>query len=121
MAYAHYCEVMPDVHRGRLIAERIKGGFRLKHPSREFARGEALDIVVNELALGDMASVPPRLPSEEMIDLARTAPAFDEAALAAHVASAAADYSIRIREDAVVGLAAIRTMLGIDDGRFRSI
>jgi hypothetical protein len=49
--YAHFCELMPEVHRGYYeVAGDRASGFRLTHPSSAFARHEALDILFTELS-----------------------------------------------------------------------
>lgn len=79
MTYGHFCELMPEVHRGYYTVEGdVSGGFSLSHSSPQFAQHEALDIVLTELSLTFVSA--PSLHLEDRFDYqARLAPKFDYA------------------------------------------
>lgn len=121
LAYAHFCELMPEVHRGRLEVEKTEAGFRLVHPSAGFALAEATDIIMSELALNHIASTGHRLPDEEIFQLARTAPVLDEALLKELIKRRAEAYRQTIREAPLVGDRAMQELFGFDRARFAEI
>lgn len=59
LAYAHFCEVMPQVRNGYLSVAINEADFVLEHPSREFAEYEACDIIANELSLSAISQPAP--------------------------------------------------------------
>lgn len=50
--YGHFCELMPEFHRGYYVATGDRTtGFVLQHPDADVAKYECKDIVLSELAL----------------------------------------------------------------------
>lgn len=120
LLYAHFCEVMPDVHRGRLVVKKITGGFSLQHASPDIARAEATDIIISELAIPHLARREPRLPDKRMLDLANSASVnWDEIIQVAR--ERMAGYHEDIREDPVVTDKVMNEVFGFDRIRFREI
>lgn len=52
VAYAHFCDLMPEVRKNYYSVSRKYGGFDLTHPSKEFSDAEAKDILLSELSMG---------------------------------------------------------------------
>lgn len=52
LSYAHFCEIMPKVHRGYFV-ERVESDFHLilDYKTESFRKTEALDISIGELSL----------------------------------------------------------------------
>jgi hypothetical protein len=73
VAYAHFCEIMPEVRRGYYEVRKIEEGFELTHPSQKFSRAEELDILLTEISLGFSVGEAPNL-SQEFITLAGQLP-----------------------------------------------
>lgn len=121
VSYAHFCEITPDVHRRRLDVELIPNGYRLVHPSAEFALAEATDIIVSELALNHFAHTKKRLPDREIFALARTAPRLDDTLLARVLKRREAFYRARVREAPLVDDAAMIEVFGFGRHRFSQI
>lgn len=120
-AYAHFCEVMPEVHRHRLKVEARAGGFRLVHPDQSFATAEAADIIVSELALNHLANNEPRLPDDEVFDLARSAPRLDPVLMDRLIRRREQFYAMQIREAPLVGDREMTEIFGFDRARFAKI
>lgn len=59
MGYAHFSELMPEVHRGRWSVEREAETFVLRHKDASVTTAEARDVVLSELALQFMIPPPP--------------------------------------------------------------
>src|SRR6266545_4591975 len=75
VGYSHFCELMPEVHRGYYLVEGDEeAGFQLRHPSADFAGHEALDIVLAELSLSVFLNSPEPLFVDLFDGLARTVP-----------------------------------------------
>ncbi len=51
LAFAHFCELMPFVHRGAFTVEKTGEGFRLRYPDAVSGHYEMLDVIASELAL----------------------------------------------------------------------
>lgn len=49
--YGHVCELLPEVRRGWYVVTTTDEGFRLDHPSNEFAAAEARDTVLADVTL----------------------------------------------------------------------
>ena len=80
VGYGHFCELMPEVHRGYYLVEGDEEiGFQLRHPSGEFAGHEALDIILAELSLSVFLNSPEPFFVELFDGLARTVPFGDSA------------------------------------------
>lgn len=62
VAYAHFSELMPEVHRDYYDVRTTGRGFRLEHRSKAFADDEARDIILSELALPFMDLVSSAMP-----------------------------------------------------------
>lgn len=77
LTYGHFCELMPEVHRGYYVADGDKdGGFTLSHSTPQFAVHEASDIILTELSLTFVESPAPRL-VDRFDRQASMAPKFD--------------------------------------------
>lgn len=73
LGYAHFCEIMPLVHRGFFSVERQPSVFALSHPGEEFVRHEENDILMSEMVLPhDLA--PPPYPIENCRRMIKTWP-----------------------------------------------
>lgn len=59
LGYAHFCEIMPLVHRGFFSVERQPSVFVLSHPNEEFVRHEENDILMSEMVLPHDLAPPP--------------------------------------------------------------
>ena len=60
LGYAHFCEIMPLVHRGFLSVERENSLFLLSHPDETFRIHEENDILMSEMVLPHgLAATPP--------------------------------------------------------------
>lgn len=78
VGYGHFCELMPEVHRGYYLVEGDEeAGFHLKHPSADFAGQEALDIVLSELSLTVVLNAPEPFFADLFDSLAQTVPFCD--------------------------------------------
>ncbi|MFO0845495.1 MAG: hypothetical protein U0797_24440 [Gemmataceae bacterium] len=78
LGYSHFCELMPEVHRGYYSVEGDEeAGFLLRHASEAFSSHEALDIILAELSLSLVIDVPEFLHAELFDGLARTVPVAD--------------------------------------------
>lgn len=73
LAYAHFCEVMPQVHKGTLSVSQADLGFKLTIPSHEFAEIEELDVILSELALPHFRGIPFHL-FNECLDMVKAWP-----------------------------------------------
>lgn len=61
VTYGHFCELMPEVHRGYYSVRGDKQtGFTLAHASPQFAAHEATDVILTELSLPFVDSPAPR-------------------------------------------------------------
>lgn len=61
LCYGHFCEIMPEVHRGYYVVEgSVAAGFRLTHTTQRFADHEAIDIILAELSLSFLEAPAPR-------------------------------------------------------------
>ena len=120
-AYAHFCEVMPEVHRRRLEVEVTTNGFRLVHPDAAFSTAEAIDIIVSELALNHLADNQPRLPDDEIFDLARTAPVLDPVLLSRLLRRREQFYATNVRQAQLVSDSAMTAVFGFDRAMFAKI
>lgn len=60
VTYAHFAELMPEVHRGYYNVAECQDAFVLTHCSTDFATGEAVDILLSELGLGFLSESPYR-------------------------------------------------------------
>jgi hypothetical protein len=121
LIYAHFCEWMPDVHRGRLNVERTDAGFRLDFPSPRFALAEATDIIISELALNHVVDNGHHSVDEDVLQLARNGSPFDEIALNQLIARYASRYRKNIREARLVGDEGMRQLFGFDLTQFAEI
>lgn len=120
--YAHLCEIMPEVHRRRLTVEQTgEAAFRVSHPDAGFARAEATDIIMSELALNFMINPVRHQPDEEIFDLARTAPVLNQGQLRAVIARRIAVYRADLREDPLIHDGAMIAVFGFDRARFSEI
>lgn len=51
LQYGHFCEIMPEVHRGLYSVSGGETEFALEHASQSVANGEARDILLTEVAM----------------------------------------------------------------------
>ncbi|MEA5550583.1 hypothetical protein VB713_06250 [Anabaena cylindrica UHCC 0172] len=51
LSYAHFCQLMPEVHRGYYKVQKTSEGFELIHSSEQFAKYEEYDIILTDLSL----------------------------------------------------------------------
>jgi Holliday junction resolvase-like predicted endonuclease len=58
--YGHLCELLPEVRRGwYVVSGSRESGFRLDHPSEEFAESEARDTILADVSLPFSVRPPP--------------------------------------------------------------
>ncbi|WP_415289100.1 hypothetical protein RSD66_04100 [Brevundimonas sp. S1H14] len=120
--YAHFCELMPDVHRRLLDVERsAERAFRLVHPDAAQARAEATDILVSELALNQNPLPENRRPDEEAFTLARDAPHWDMAVLVRLVRNLAVQYQAGMVEHPLVTDEGVMAVFGFDSPAYREV
>lgn len=117
LTYSHFAELMPEVHRGYYRVGATASGFRLTHPSPEFAEAQARDILLSELAIPfDLQPQDARDP--EVIQLARGAPVFDPALFQAILTRKANRYLAGVAEARLVTDDALKTVFGFDQATF---
>lgn len=117
LAYLHFSEIMPEVHRGRLVAERTGERLRLRHPDEAFALAEARDITLSEVALPFPLDRDARIEPAFMA-LAGTAPKVDWRFVSTFVAANAYKYRHGLAEADLVSEASIRHMFGFGRDRY---
>jgi hypothetical protein len=81
--YGHFCEIMPEVHRGLYDVLGGDAQFELRHTSQAVADGEACDVVLTEMAMPFYVQAP--ADAAHFDGLARTLPTFDLSTLVATV------------------------------------
>lgn len=121
ISYAHFCEVAPEVHRGRLDVEPIENGFRLVHPSAQTAKWEAIDIIVSELAINHVLHTGKRMPDREILRLAESAPNLDDRLLTRALKRREVFYRNNVQEALLVDSSAMIGIFGFDQARFATI
>lgn len=77
VSYAHFCQLMPEVHRGYYEVRKTSEGFELKHSSEQFAKYEEYDILLTDLSLVFASDKVEVNISEEFIHLALNLPNID--------------------------------------------
>lgn len=117
LSYLHFSELMPEVHRGRLIVERSGERLRLRHPSHAFAIAEGHDITLSELALAFPLDRDTQIEHEFLV-LADTAPDIDWGFAAWFIATNAYKYRHGLAEPDLVTEASIQHILGMGRDRF---
>jgi hypothetical protein len=117
LSYLHFSEIMPEVHRGRLVAERSGDRLVLRHPDDAFALAEARDITLSEIALPFPLDRDARIEPGFMA-LARTAPEIDWGFAAAFIAGNAYKYRHGLAEADLVTETSIRHMFGFERDRY---
>lgn len=117
LSYLHFSEIMPEVHRGRLVAERSGERLVLRHPDDTSALAEARDITLSEIALPFPLDRDARIEPGFMA-LARTAPEIDWGFAAAFIATNAYKYRHGLAEADLVTEASIRHMFGFGRDRY---
>lgn len=76
ISYAHFSELMPEVHRNYYEVRKCEEGFELIHPNEDFARAEVSDIILTELSLTFLVGEIPDL-KQEFIELAAQFPRYN--------------------------------------------
>lgn len=117
LSYLHFSELMPEVHRGRLVVERTGERLRLRHPSDAFAIAEGHDITLSELALSFPLDRDTQI-ERQFLDLAETAPEVDWGFAAWFIATNAYKYRHGLAEPDLVTEASIHHMLGMGRDRY---
>jgi hypothetical protein len=113
LAYCHFSELMPEVHKNYYAVERAGNGFRLLHRDAAFAEAQAHDILLSELA------IPFPLRRMQQVDaavyrLAETAPNFDLQLLAPLLHRKASFYLNGLAEANLVTNEGMRRVFGFD-------
>ena len=123
LTYGHFSELMPEVHKGYYtVTGNKQEGFRLRHRSPEFAGYEARDILLTELSLTFLGDPPPRFTSR-YDEIAKTAPAFDLAAMFRTIQQLQEHFLRHVREAPILTEEGYKAALGVgreDFERFRA-
>ena len=113
--YGHFCELMPEVHRGYYtVAGDRTTGFVLEHPDRRVAEHECKDIVLSELALPfsiRTQPIPPRI-------IARIADTSDMAAFAVAAKARYTEVGALVVEQPVLTEAGYQAAVGVSAEEF---
>lgn len=117
LAYAHFCELMPFIHRKALAVERTDAGFQLHYTDEAAAHFEALDVIASELALTALADHF-RYDSRPLLRMVKAWPRLDEADLQTVLRQAYAFHLENVREDAFIGAHAYERVLGFRHDEF---
>lgn len=122
LAYAHFSELMPDVHR-RLLDVNCEqdGAFRLGYNNTEEALAEAKDILVSELALNHLRDTVRQRPDEEAFELARTAPRMDFSTLRRLARRRSDYYRQKLVEHPLVTEVGMQAIFGFDLSTYREV
>jgi hypothetical protein len=121
LEYGHFCEIMPEVHRGLYDVNGGDGKYALTHPSQEVANGEARDVVLNELALPFYLQS--KVDQAAFDALAETLPKVDLSVMAPIVGQLFGHYAEHAYEAPLLSDEIFRTATGAtyaDVNRFRS-
>lgn len=115
--YAHFCELMPFVHKKAFEVKRNEMGFELHYPDEVSARFEALDVVASELALTTLADHF-RYDPRPFMRMVKTWPQVDGADLQPVLQQAYTFHLENVREDAFIGAHAYERVLGFRHDEF---
>ncbi|MFK5598306.1 hypothetical protein ACFZ8E_15125 [Methylobacterium sp. HMF5984] len=118
LAYAHFCEIVPQVRNGHLSVKEVPGGFKLVHPNPEFTIYEELDVVASELSLGFVNDMHRRDP-RAFLKLANDWPHLQTSELKGVLASAYAHYCHHVSEERYLGEEVYLPALGFDNRSLR--
>lgn len=116
MSYAHYSELMPEVHRSRWRVERDVDTFVLHHPDASFKVAEARDVVLAELALQFMVPPPPN--HQPAFDKMVAREQLDPVACAMLVDTYARYFIHAAFEEAALSADALKVALGVSKDEF---
>lgn len=124
LGYAHFCEIMPEVHRGYFsVGIADDGAFQLTHASAEFAASEATDILLSELAIPVLSAPPPVEPGA-IARLAATAPRVDLTEQTRILGAYMHHFHKHVLEEPVVGDEGLVLVVGVGAdvfARFRAV
>jgi hypothetical protein len=118
LAYLHFSEHMPEVHRGYWRVSGQDGDLELSYRDDVFADGQARDITLSELAIPFSFQTPIEA---EIWAMAKTAPKIDRPSVAKLIAEGARRYSLAMAEPDVITSKGIQRIFGFDLDRFLSI
>jgi hypothetical protein len=122
--YAHFCEIMPEVHRGYFSVGILNdGAFQLTHASAQFAESEAVDILLSELAIPTV-SAPPPIEANAIDALAATMPRVDQTEHNRILGAYMHHFHKHVLEEHVMGEEGLRLVLGVsadEFARFRAV
>ncbi|NOV19153.1 hypothetical protein E5S70_24240 [Ensifer adhaerens] len=119
LVYAHFCELMPFVHRGAFQIEETEDGFRLYYPGEDASHFEALDVIASELALTAMEKHFPFDPAP-YLRMIETWPRLGGDFIGA--LRAAYDFHLKnVHEDVFIGAEAYERVLGFTHDEFKRV
>jgi len=119
LSYGHFCEMMPEVHRDYYaVAGDVGGGFTLTHATNAFSQHEALDIILNELALASSLNPPRDLHNQEFDQLAAMFPVADGDILAHLLRFNTAHHQEFLKEPPVLTEEGYQAAAGVGRGEF---
>ena len=119
LSYGHFCEVMPEVHRDYFsVAGDTENGFTLTHRTSEFGQHEALDIILNELALASSVDPPTDLLRERFDDFASTVPLADLGAIIQLLGSFVSHHREFLQEPPMLTEEGYRAAIGVGREEF---
>ncbi|WP_454748913.1 hypothetical protein [Ciceribacter selenitireducens] len=120
LIYAHFCELMPFVHRGAFRIEETKEGFRLSYPNEDASHFEALDVIASELALTAIEKHFPFDPAP-FLRMIETWPRLVGKDFTG-VLRAAFDFHLKnVHEDVFIGAEAYERVLGFTHDEFKRV
>lgn len=119
IAYAHFAELMPEVHRGYFdVSGDETKGFLLRHPSSKVSDAEAEDILLAELALACVRPLANDY-SQAFDNLAKTAPILDVALSTEIQAALASDFEASLFEMPLVSDNGLIAAAEVDHSQFK--
>ncbi len=119
LSYGHFCEVMPEVHRNYFsVTGDTASGFTLEHRTPEFGQHEALDIMLNELALASSVNPAADLERDRFDELAALAPHANLDAIIEVLQSFVQHHRTFLNESAVLTEEGYRAALGVGRREF---
>lgn len=119
LSYGHFCEVMPEIHRDYFsVAGDVERGFTLTHRTPEFGQHEALDIILNELALASGVNPPADILRDRFDDLAAIVPRADHDAIIQLLSFFVSHHREFLKEPPVLTDEGYRAAIGVDREEF---